>query len=191
MVMVVCLLGRLPMVYAGCAGGLHTTPRPKEAPVNWMMLLIGLVVGMVSGVMGIGGGILFVPALVWLAGMSQHKAQGTSLGALLAPVGIFAFMGVLPQGQRGPEGGASAGRRVSGRRIHWSRGRATHPRPLAAAHLCVDVDRRGRADALQPLSGILFMNSGTPFRPFPSACSPRLRGAASRTLEQCSIVPLP
>jgi len=60
--------------------------------VTWTMLLVGLVVGMVSGVVGIGGGILFVPALVWLAGMDQHKAQGTSLGALLAPVGIFAFM---------------------------------------------------------------------------------------------------
>jgi hypothetical protein len=57
-----------------------------------MMLLIGLLVGVVSGVVGIGGGILFVPALIWLAGMSQHKAQGTSLGALLLPVGIFAFM---------------------------------------------------------------------------------------------------
>jgi uncharacterized membrane protein YfcA len=56
-----------------------------------MMLLIGLLVGVVSGVVGIGGGILFVPALVWLAGMSQHKAQGTSLGALLLPVGAFAF----------------------------------------------------------------------------------------------------
>ena len=63
-----------------------------EASVNWMMLLIGLVVGMLSGVVGIGGGILFVPALVWLAGMSQHKAQGTSLGALLLPVGLFAFL---------------------------------------------------------------------------------------------------
>jgi uncharacterized membrane protein YfcA len=57
-----------------------------------MMLLVGLLVGVFSGVVGIGGGILFVPALVWLAGMSQHKAQGTSLGALLAPVGIFAFL---------------------------------------------------------------------------------------------------
>ena len=55
------------------------------------MLLVGVVVGLVSGVVGIGGGILFVPALVWLVGMDQHKAQGTSLGALLAPVGIFAF----------------------------------------------------------------------------------------------------
>jgi len=60
--------------------------------VNWMILLVGLLVGMLSGVIGIGGGILFVPALVWLTGMSQHKAQGTSLGALLAPVGILAFM---------------------------------------------------------------------------------------------------
>ena len=59
--------------------------------MNWIMLLVGLVVGMISGVVGIGGGILFIPALVWLAGMSQHKAQGTSLGALLLPVGIFAF----------------------------------------------------------------------------------------------------
>ena len=60
--------------------------------MTWMLLLIGLVVGMVSGVVGIGGGILFVPALVWFAGMDQHRAQGTSLGALLAPVGILAFM---------------------------------------------------------------------------------------------------
>src|ERR1039458_6752882 len=59
--------------------------------MTWMMLLVGLVVGMVSGVVGIGGGVLFIPALVWLLGMSQLKAQGTSLGALLAPVGIFAF----------------------------------------------------------------------------------------------------
>ena len=60
--------------------------------MTWMILLVGLVVGMVSGVVGIGGGVLFVPALIWLLGMSQHKAQGTSLAALLAPVGIFAFL---------------------------------------------------------------------------------------------------
>ena len=60
--------------------------------MNWMMLLVGLLIGVFSGVVGLGGGILFVPALIWIAGMSQHKAQGTSLGALLAPVGIFAFL---------------------------------------------------------------------------------------------------
>lgn len=58
----------------------------------WLALAIGLVVGMASGVVGIGGGILFVPALIWLFGMDQHKAQGTSLGALLAPVGLLAFL---------------------------------------------------------------------------------------------------
>jgi uncharacterized membrane protein YfcA len=60
--------------------------------MTWLILLIGLVVGAFSGVVGIGGGILFVPALVWLLGMDQYKAQGTSLGALLAPVGILAFI---------------------------------------------------------------------------------------------------
>jgi uncharacterized membrane protein YfcA len=64
----------------------------REAFVTWLILLVGVVVGALSGVVGIGGGILFVPALVWMLGMSQHKAQGTSLGALLAPVGILAFM---------------------------------------------------------------------------------------------------
>ncbi len=57
-----------------------------------LALLVGVVVGLVSGVVGIGGGVLFIPALVWLFGMNQHRAQGTSLGALLAPVGIFAFL---------------------------------------------------------------------------------------------------
>lgn len=60
--------------------------------MTWLILLIGLIVGAFSGVVGIGGGILFVPALVWLLGMDQYKAQGTSLGALLAPVGILAFI---------------------------------------------------------------------------------------------------
>ena len=58
----------------------------------WLTLLIGAIVGIFSGVVGVGGGILFVPALVWFYGMDQHKAQGTSLGALLAPVGILAFI---------------------------------------------------------------------------------------------------
>jgi len=58
----------------------------------WLALLVGILVGAVSGVVGIGGGILFVPALIWLFGMDQHKAQGTSLGALLAPIGLLAFI---------------------------------------------------------------------------------------------------
>jgi uncharacterized protein len=54
-------------------------------------LVLGLAVGVLSGVVGIGGGVLIVPALVWFFQMSQHKAQGTSLGALLAPIGALAF----------------------------------------------------------------------------------------------------
>lgn len=64
----------------------------KGDRVNWLILLVGAAVGVFSGVVGIGGGILFVPALVWIVGMDQHRAQGTSIGALLAPVGLFAFL---------------------------------------------------------------------------------------------------
>jgi uncharacterized membrane protein YfcA len=59
--------------------------------MTWLYLLLGLFVGLVSGVVGTGGGVLIVPALVYLFHMSQHKAQGTSLGALLAPIGILAL----------------------------------------------------------------------------------------------------
>jgi uncharacterized membrane protein YfcA len=59
--------------------------------MTWLYLLLGLAVGLISGVVGTGGGVLIVPALVYFFHMSQHKAQGTSLGALLAPIGILAF----------------------------------------------------------------------------------------------------
>ncbi|HVJ07733.1 MAG TPA: sulfite exporter TauE/SafE family protein [Acidisarcina sp.] len=57
-----------------------------------LALLIGVLVGAFSGVVGLGGGILMVPALVYFFHMSQHRAQGTSLAAMLAPVGILAFL---------------------------------------------------------------------------------------------------
>jgi uncharacterized protein len=52
-------------------------------------LLIGLGAGLLSGLFGIGGGIVIVPALVLFAGMVQKTATGTSLGALLLPVGAL------------------------------------------------------------------------------------------------------
>lgn len=55
-----------------------------------ILLCIGLVAGTLSGMVGIGGGIVIVPALVFFMGMSQHQAQGTSLAVLLLPVGILA-----------------------------------------------------------------------------------------------------
>jgi len=52
--------------------------------------LIGLLAGLLSGLFGIGGGLVIVPALVSFAGFSQHRATGTSLAALLLPVGLGA-----------------------------------------------------------------------------------------------------
>jgi uncharacterized membrane protein YfcA len=54
-------------------------------------LMLGVGIGLVSGVVGIGGGALLVPALVYGYGMTQIKAQGTSLATLLLPIGFFAF----------------------------------------------------------------------------------------------------
>lgn len=55
------------------------------------ILAIGIVVGVISGLVGIGGGAFLIPALIYFYGMSQIKAQGTSLATLLLPIGIFAF----------------------------------------------------------------------------------------------------
>ena len=54
-----------------------------------IVLVLGLVAGVLSGFFGVGGGVLIVPALVLLIGMEQHSAVGTSLGALLPPVGLL------------------------------------------------------------------------------------------------------
>ena len=63
-----------------------------------ILLLIGLAAGFLSGLIGIGGGVLIVPALVLFAGFSQKLAQGTSLGILLLPVGILAVIQYYKQG---------------------------------------------------------------------------------------------
>jgi uncharacterized membrane protein YfcA len=55
-------------------------------------VVTGLVIGVVSGMLGIGGAVILVPALVLLFGFSQARAQGTSIGALVPPIGIFAAM---------------------------------------------------------------------------------------------------
>lgn len=54
-----------------------------------VLLLIGLAAGVLSGLFGIGGGVVIVPALMLLAGMRPIQATGTSLGALLLPVGVL------------------------------------------------------------------------------------------------------
>jgi len=57
-----------------------------------VVILIGLLAGTLSGLIGVGGGIIMVPALVWFMHYSQHQAQGTSLGVLTLPVVILGFL---------------------------------------------------------------------------------------------------
>jgi uncharacterized membrane protein YfcA len=59
-------------------------------PSLLVLACIGLAAGLISGLLGIGGGIIIVPALVYLAGFSQLTATGTSLAILLPPVGLAA-----------------------------------------------------------------------------------------------------
>ena len=58
---------------------------------SWL-LLFGVAIGVVSGLLGIGGGILLIPGLMLLFGYSQAEAQGTSLAVMIPPIGIFAAM---------------------------------------------------------------------------------------------------
>jgi uncharacterized membrane protein YfcA len=57
-----------------------------------ILLAIGVLAGMISGFIGVGGGIVIVPALVYFMGLTQHQAQGTSLLLMLPPIGILAVM---------------------------------------------------------------------------------------------------
>jgi uncharacterized membrane protein YfcA len=64
-----------------------------------IILLLGLVVGVLVGLLGIGGGVVLVPAMVYLLHMDQHLAQGTSLFILLPPIGLGALREYWKQGQ--------------------------------------------------------------------------------------------
>jgi uncharacterized protein len=55
-----------------------------------LYLLLGLVTGILSGLMGIGGAIIIIPTLVLLFGLSQHTAQGTTLALMVPPIGLLA-----------------------------------------------------------------------------------------------------
>ena len=57
-----------------------------------VLLIVGLAAGILGGLVGVGGGIIIVPSLIYFLGFSQKEAQGTSLGILLLPIGI---LGVL------------------------------------------------------------------------------------------------
>jgi uncharacterized membrane protein YfcA len=68
--------------------------------INTLLILmaIGLFAGIASGFVGIGGGMIIVPALVFGLGMSQHMAQGTSLAMMIPPIGILAVISYFKAG---------------------------------------------------------------------------------------------
>ena len=64
----------------------------------FLYILLGLFAGTLSGLIGIGGGIIIIPALILLFGLSQHQAQGTTLALMVPPVGILAAWTYYKQG---------------------------------------------------------------------------------------------
>ena len=68
--------------------------------MNWVVVsLTGLAAGVVSGVFGVGGAIVITPGLVLLLGLPQHTANGTSLAALLLPVGLLGALEYYKRGE--------------------------------------------------------------------------------------------
>jgi uncharacterized membrane protein YfcA len=74
--------------------------KTKKMDINTLviLLIVGVAAGFASGMVGIGGGIVIVPALVYFLAMSQHQAQGISIGMLLMPVGFLAAYNYYKQG---------------------------------------------------------------------------------------------
>ena len=63
-----------------------------------VLLLIGAAAGFASGFVGVGGGIIIVPALVFFLGYTQHMAQGTSLALMLPTIGLLGFYNYYKSG---------------------------------------------------------------------------------------------
>ena len=63
-----------------------------------ILIVIGLLAGILSGLVGVGGGILMIPLLIIFLGLTQHQAQGTALIAMLPPIGILAAMNYYKEG---------------------------------------------------------------------------------------------
>ena len=63
-----------------------------------LYLLLGLVAGSLSGLLGIGGGVIIIPALIYLFGLTQHQAQGTTLALMIPPIGLLAAWTYYKQG---------------------------------------------------------------------------------------------
>lgn len=77
---------------------MNNIKRPMDVQLIIILILVGIASGMLGGMVGVGGGIIIVPALIFFLGFSQKMAQGTSLGILLLPVGILGVMQYYKQG---------------------------------------------------------------------------------------------
>src|SRR5690606_33455814 len=89
-------------VYAAYRAGTLNAAAPVETQIavsSWVLLLVGLVAGLASGMFGIGGGVVIVPALVALLHFDQKLAVGTSLAAQLLPVGLGATIAYYQAGK--------------------------------------------------------------------------------------------
>jgi len=64
-----------------------------------ILIVIGILTGVMAGMLGIGGAIIMIPALVFILGISQQTAQGTSLAVMLPPIGIIAAYNYYKAGQ--------------------------------------------------------------------------------------------
>src|SRR5882762_5101385 len=93
----------LPQAGQGKIGSLAIPIAVTSASLSNTMtiaiVLLGLVAGVLVGLLGIGGGVVLVPAMVYFLHMDQHLAQGTSLFILLPPIGLGAFLQYWKQGQ--------------------------------------------------------------------------------------------
>lgn len=69
-----------------------------EIQTMLIIILVGIAAGILGGLVGVGGGIIIVPALVYFIGFSQKTAQGTSLGLIMLPVGILGVLQYYKQG---------------------------------------------------------------------------------------------
>ena len=63
-----------------------------------ILIIIGIAAGMLSGIAGVGGGVIIIPALIFILGMSQFEAQGTSLAMMIPPIGIMAAFNYYKDG---------------------------------------------------------------------------------------------
>jgi uncharacterized membrane protein YfcA len=76
--------------------------KPMDGQIIAVIIIIGFAAGMMGGLIGIGGGLIVVPALVYFLSYSQHQAQGTSLGLLILPVAILGAFNYYKKGYIDP-----------------------------------------------------------------------------------------